>query len=218
VAREKTGQKDRKHYSEEEWVDFVRNQLPQTQISAMQQHVDAGCTHCSAAANLWTRVDCMAARDASLEPPASAVRHVQQAFTALADSRHRKHLPLIPRLVFDSLWQPAFAGIRSGSGGSQRVIYKAGDVSIEMRLEPEPKSERITVAGQISIGLVQEQGFPAIPVIVASQTGSLASTTTNRFGEFHTAFVPERGLQIMFIITDEEPLVIPLESPGIRCG
>ena len=194
-------------------MDFVMHQAPQSQTSAMKQHLDAGCKRCAGMANLWSRVAQVASRELSFEPPASAVEHVRQAFSVLAESRQA----VIPRLAFDSVWQPALAGIRSGAPGTSRhVIYAAGRLSIDMRLEPEPRSERINLAGQISIRSEQDRNFPPIPVVVSGKTGSLATTTTNSFGEFHLSFVPEQGLQITFAMADQDEIIVPLDSSGIR--
>ena len=205
-----------KHYSAEEWVNFAMHQVQQNQLAAMRQHLHAGCKKCSAEANLWSRVAQLAASGVSAEPPFSAVQHVRQAFSVLAESRDTKRHTLIPRLTFDSLWQPALAGVRSVSDASRHVMYAAGQISIDMRLEPEPKSERMNLAGQISMASAEENEFPAIAVVVSGKTSDLATTTTNRFGEFHLAFVPEQGLQISFAIAGKQDILIPLESSAIR--
>ncbi len=205
-----------KHYSAQQWVNFAMHQAEQNEAAAMQQHLDRGCKKCSAEAKLWSRVAQLAASGVSAEPPFSAVEHVRQAFSVLAESRDRKRHRLIPRLVFDSLWQPALAGVRSVSDASRHVMYAAGQMSIDMRLEPEPKSERMNLAGQISMASVQENAFPPIAVVVSGKTGHLATTTTNRFGEFHLAFVPEQDLQITFAIAGKEDILIPLESSANR--
>jgi hypothetical protein len=210
------GKKHSKHYSAEDWVDFVMHQVQQNQLSDMQRHLDAGCKKCSEMASLWSLVGRVANREPSHEPPASAVQHVRQAFSVLAESRHMNRHVLIPRLAFDSLWQPALAGVRSGAGTSRHMTYAASQMSIDMHLEPEPRSERFNLAGQVSMASGQDRDFPPIPVIVSGKTGSLATTTTNGFGEFHLAFVPEQGLQISFAIAGKEEIVIPLESSWVR--
>jgi hypothetical protein len=209
VARRKMGKNN--HYAAEDWVDFVMHQIQQDKALEMQMHLDAGCGKCSGIVDLWSRVSQVANRESS-EPPLSAVQHVRQAFAVQSKSKHA----LIPRLTFDSLWQPALAGVRSESDTSRRVLYAAGKMSIDMHLEPEPRSERINLAGQISMVSAQDQDFPPIPVVVFGKTGRLASTTTNGFGEFHLAFVPEPGLQISFAIFGKEEIAIPLESSAIR--
>ncbi|MGC2764402.1 MAG: hypothetical protein WB607_02765 [Candidatus Acidiferrum sp.] len=200
--------KNGKHYSAEEWVDFVMEQLAQNRLSEMQGHLEAGCKKCSEMASLWNRVSKVASRETTLEPPASSVQHVRQAFTILANSKDAQ----IPRLAFDSLWQPALAGVRSASATSRHVMYAAGRMSIDMHLEPEPRSERINLAGQVSLATAQGRDYPPIPVAVLGKTGRLAATTTNGFGEFHLAFIPEQGLQISFAIAGKKEIVIPLDS------
>jgi hypothetical protein len=205
-----------KHYSKEEWVDFVMHQTPQSQTELMQSHLDAGCGKCGSIADLWTRVAEVASRESASEPPASAVEHVRHSFALVGESRQSERNTLIPRLAFDSLWQPAFAGVRSGSSGSRHVVYVSGRMSIDMRLEPEPKSERINLAGQISLPPMDNEAFPPTPVVVSGRSGNLAATTTNRFGEFHVAFIPEPGLQVSFDIIGKDQIIVPLDSTGIR--
>jgi hypothetical protein len=197
-------------------VDFVMQQTPQIQTSAMQSHLDAGCKKCANLASLWSRVGQLAKRDCSCEPPTSAVEQVRRSFSLMVESNSTEHKPLIPRIVFDSLWQPALAGIRSGFTGSRHVIYASGGITIDMRLEPEPRSERINLAGQISAPFQENEEFPPTPVVLSGKSGVLADATTNQFGEFHLAFVPEPGLQITFKIVGKEQIIVPLDSSGIR--
>jgi hypothetical protein len=202
-----------KHYSSEEWVDFAMNQTPQTQKAEMQHHLDAGCKPCAQLLTLWTRVGHVADRDRSLQPPDSAVRHVRAAFSSMARAHEAEQKPLIPRLSFDSLWQPALAGIRSTSSGPRKLLYKSKDISIEMHIEAENKSERVNLTGQISIGSQQGQSMPPIPVVISSEEGKLASSTTNGFGEFHVSYLPGADLQISFELTGGLIVVSPLSDP-----
>jgi hypothetical protein len=205
-----------KHYSSEEWVDFAMEQTPQSQRAEMQQHLDTGCKPCAELRSLWTRVGRIAERERSLQPPASAVYHVRAAFASLMKARQAERAPLIPRLVFDSLWQPALAGIRSGATSPQKLLYKARDISIEMHIEPENKSERMSLTGQICIATFQGQSMPPISVTISSEEGKLVSTETNGFGEFHLSYVLEAALQISFTLIGGVTLVIPLDSPAER--
>jgi hypothetical protein len=203
------------HFSAEDWVDFTMQQASPEQAKAMKEHLSTGCEKCTKLEDLWSRVAQVAGRDSGHEPPASAVRHVRNAFAILAEAEDSKRAPTVPRLVFDSLWQPALAGVRSAHSTLRQVHYQAGAINIEMRLEPEPRSERVYVAGQVSDAVRQGEGIAEMPVVVASRRGTLTSASTNRFGEFHLAFVPEEGLRISFGTNDKE-ISIPLEGTGIR--
>jgi len=203
-----------KHYLTEELVDFVTLQATAEETARIRQHLDAGCKKCSAAQNLWSRILRTASRE-TLLPPASAIQHVQQAFAIVAETRRPKRAALIPRLVFDSAWQPAMAGVRSGADTPQRVLYKTRSVSIEMHLEPVPRSEQVNIAGQVTLAEPTEL-LPPIAVLLSGRKGKLASTSTNDFGEFNLAFVPEDGLRISFAMADSEELLVPLDGSGLR--
>ena len=206
--------KDSRHYSTEELVDFVTLQATVDDSARIRQHLDAGCKKCSAGQNLWSRVLRTASRE-TLLPPASTIQHVQQAFAIVAETRRPKRAALIPRLVFDSAWQPAMAGVRSGADTPQRVLYKTRSVSIEMHLEPVPRSEQVNIAGQVTLA-EQTELLPPIAVLLSGRKGKLASTSTNDFGEFNLAFVPEEGLRISFAMADSEELLVPLDGSGLR--
>lgn len=206
-----------KHYSSEQWVDFVMNQTTQSQGAEMQGHLDSGCQSCSQLLGLWKRVSQFAARERSLEPPDSAVRHVQAAFANIARAQKAERMPLIPRLSFDSLWQAtAPAGIRSASAGPRKLLYKVKDITIEIHTESEGHSERSTLTGQISIGSLQGQTLPPIPVVISGKSGKLASTETTGFGEFHLSYLAEADSQITLVLPDRSKIVIPLDDQGGR--
>jgi hypothetical protein len=214
-SEELMAKKQNTHFSVEDWVDFTTQQAPPEEVKAMKQHLTTGCAKCTKLEYLWSHVAEVASRDSGHEPPASAVHHVCNAFAILAEAEGSKRAPTVPRLVFDSLWQPALAGVRSAHSTLRQVHYQAGAINIEMRLEPEPRSERVYVAGQVSDAVRQGEGIAEMPVVVASRRGTLTSASTNRFGEFHLAFVPEEGLRISFGTNDKE-ISIPLEGTGIR--
>lgn len=208
--------KENAHFSSEDWVDFAMKQASQEQAKSMQQHLDEGCGKCSKLSQFWNHVTQVASRESEHAPPESAVRHVRNVFAMNAEAEKSKRAVTIPRLVFDNLWQPALAGIRAVPSSSRQVMYMAGDISIEMRLEPEPRSERINVAGQITKAASQSSDITAMSVIVTGDRGPVTTASTNRFGEFHLTFVPEEGLRISFGLVNEKELSIPLDGIGVQ--
>lgn len=204
-----------KHYSLEQWVDFVNGKLTSELSEAMRAHLGEKCASCSEMLNVWTRVKQMARREANYEVPDSAVRHVSAAFTLLAQPEKLKRGFEIPRLVFDSLWQPAVAGVRAATGMPRQVLYKAGEVAIEMSVDSEPLSERVNITGQVHDTTKQGEGLEEILVVVASGKRTMAQTKTNRFGEFQLSFVPEKGLRITFRLVRGKDLSVPLDERGV---
>jgi hypothetical protein len=198
-----------KHFATEEWVDFVNGALSPERMQAMQHHLNADCGRCSKVVELWRRVRQAAKRESEYAAPESAVRHVRNAF-AMAHPLGAGRSFEIPRLVFDSLWRPAAVGVRSSATTPRQVIYRAGRIAIEMQLEPEPNSERLHIAGQVSSAARRGEGLAEIPVVVSGTSGKLAEASTNRFGEFQLSFVPQGSLRISFGVVGDSQLSIPL--------
>jgi hypothetical protein len=204
----------KKHFATEEWVDFVNGELSMERMAAMQKHLDTACSKCSEVFQLWQRVSQAIKRESTYEAPESAVRHVRNAF-AMAQPLNTNRALEIPRLVLDSLWRPALAGVRSATSVPRQVIYRTGEIVVEMQLEPVPNTEKINIAGQVSLSAKQGEGLAEILVIVSTPKGRLAQASTNRFGEFQLGFVPEKNLRISFGVAGGKELSIPLDGMGV---
>jgi hypothetical protein len=206
---------EKKHYAAEAWVDFVNSQISTEQKATMHTHLNVDCESCSQAFQLWQRVSQAAQRESEYEAPESAVTHVRNAFVMAQPLKAQGRLE-IPRLVLDSLWRPAVAGVRSAATVPRQVVYRAGEVLVEMQLEPVPHTDAVNIAGQLSRTGGQDDGLAGIRVIVSTPKAALAHASTNRFGEFQLSFVPEKDLRISFGVVDGKELSIPLDGTGIR--
>jgi hypothetical protein len=205
-----------KHFASEEWVDFVNKQRSPQQMESMQRHLETGCEPCSKLLNTWTLVSRTAEQELDLQVPESAVRHVVNAFAVAAEPKRTSSIFEIPRLIFDSFWQPALAGVRSDAVGPRHLLYRAGEVSIELVLEPELPSERVHIAGQVSSTASRQPGCAEVPIVLHTRNQKVVEATTNRLGEFHLGFVPQEGLRISFGSMAGRELTIPLDGIGMR--
>jgi hypothetical protein len=208
---------EQRHFVTGEWVDFVRGALSPERAHEMQKHLDSGCGRCLKMVELWQRVRQTANRQSEYDVPESVVRHVRNAFAmtqALKGARRFRFE--IPHLVFDSLWRPAAAGVRSAPSTLRQVMYKAGDVAIEMQLEPVLHTERTNITGQVSNTARQGEGMANVPIAIASPNETIATISTNRFGEFQVHFVLEPNLRISFGVVDGKELFIPLDGMGVE--
>jgi hypothetical protein len=204
---------DKQHFATEECVDLVNGQLSVERMQMMQSHLDANCEKCSKTVQFWQHVRQTAQRDADYLVPESVVRHVRTAFIVAQPLGGQRRFE-IPRLVFDSLWRPAALGLRSASGKPRQMIYKAGDIAIEIQIQPEPQSDRVSIAGQVSNTARQSEGVAEIPVVLAGPNGKIAEASTNEFGEFHISFSPEPGARISFTVAGQRDLSVPLDGSG----
>jgi hypothetical protein len=200
-----------KHFSTEEWVDFVNEMTSQTQTKAMQAHLHEGCKSCSNTATIWKRVREAAGRETGAQVPESVLQHLQNAFVVMVQPKQKEGLFEVARLIFDSLWQPAESGMRATAATPRQMLYQAGGIVIEMRVEAKPNSDRMSIEGQVMDAVLKGKGIDSIPVQLLKGQTKLAETSTNKFGEFHLEFESSKGLQISFGIGEKKDIFIPLD-------
>jgi len=120
----------------------------------------------------------------------------------------------IAELVFDSLLTPQLAGVRSAAGvGSRQLLYRAGEVMIDVRFEANDDSERFAVTGQVFRDQGSKVGMTRIPISLISGKNELARTSTNQFGEFYLEHESaDKNLQVSLEVNSEKDVFIPLDE------
>ncbi|HTZ96909.1 MAG TPA: hypothetical protein VMB18_10960 [Terriglobales bacterium] len=192
-----------KHFSEADWADFVRKLVSPKTRMAMQQHIDDGCEKCATSLQVWQGVAAVAGKEAALAPPADIVRLGKSQFAAAAPEK--KHGV---RLVFDSLLQPATAGIR-GSVAGRQFLFETDDYYIDLRLEPKSAEERAWLVGQV-LSRLGKQVAEAVPVRLQRGKRAVAQTSTNHLGEFQLEFETATDACILIGRSQEDEIVLPL--------
>jgi len=198
------------HYATEQWADFVNGQLTGAESRAMQEHLDAGCEACSKSSTLWRQVEAAAKREALYEAPEWALRYVQNAFVATT-ALHRVHSRLrIPRLVLDSFWNAAAVGVRSAGATPRHLLYRSFDIAIEMQLEPELNSERVSMVGQVSNLAQGGEGLGGVPIRLTQSGRRIVEGSTNELGEFRFSYTQEKDLQFSLDLDNGEQIAFPV--------
>jgi hypothetical protein len=201
-----------KHFSTEEWVDFVNQALTAHQTEAMQKHLATGCKHCAETVSVWQKVRNAAAMEASYQPSTDTLRIAKAAFAASGLARKKKESPSLVEVLFDSFLQPAVAGARSAAVGTRQMLYKAGTYQIDVQIEPKPGSNRIVVTGQLlALGQPGTAGRD-IQVTLSNNRGHSAIATTNQFGEFSGEIENSGDLELSIPSDTGRPIVISLRS------
>jgi hypothetical protein len=200
---------NKKHFADGEWADFVNGHLTDEQRRNMQGHLNTNCSGCLASLAVWRSVAAAAREESKYEVPAWAVQHVKNAFSAAAAPRAVKRGFRIPRLMFDSFWQPAAVGVRSVGLAPRQLHYKSGDIAVELRLEPEAGSERVSIIGQLTSKTQNSEAVQGVLVLATSIDGRIGEASTNQFGEFQLSFVPEGDVRLSFALHDGNNLSIP---------
>src|ERR1017187_3224809 len=79
-----------KHYGIAEWAAFARALAPETDLTAMQDHLSGGCSECRQTVDFCDRLAAVCGGMVGREVPESAVRLAQAIFPAQAPPRPRR--------------------------------------------------------------------------------------------------------------------------------
>jgi hypothetical protein len=202
-----------RHYSLEKWIDFARNVIGEDERIEMQSHLQAGCADCSKELSMWQRFHQVAGRESVFSPPAGAVRTVNAAFANRSAGRSRQAKSQIASLLFDSLRSPLLAGIRSADSGSQQLLYGAGDYRIDVRIEPQMDSEKVTLVGQVLNSADPDERLSELPVNLLKGNKLLATSITTEFGEFQIECQLEGSLRLVVLLHGPLKVSLPLIEP-----
>jgi hypothetical protein len=173
-----------RHYREELWIDFARGVAGSRDKRMIEKHLQAGCRQCEREAGFWKHVTELARRPLGPEPSPDAVRQAKALASNLGRGASRHAGRAVARLLFDSLSNPLAAGVRSGVFNSRQLLFATPDHRIDLRLEPQISSDKVSIIGQILN--VRNPGSMPVKIAISLFAGRklLGKTETNDLGEF----------------------------------
>lgn len=198
------------HVRDEEWVDFVRGTLAADRVAAIAAHLESGCARCARARDLWCAVVQAAGREELYTPPHDTVRVARSTFVPGGDQR--EHVPFLAALVFDSLREARAAGVRGPAALPRHLLYQAGPLSIDLRLESSPGAQQVVLIGQVADAGRPAAGTATCQVALLEGGRTLGAVSTNRLGEFALEFAPAAQLALLVKIQDRQPIHVSLED------
>jgi hypothetical protein len=198
------------HFPDQSWVDFVRGiGLPST--TEIEAHLRAGCPECKTAVDLWKGVGSFAAKEGDFAPPENLVRLVKLELAGQAAAISEPWT--IAGMVFDSAMRPLPAGIRSAAVTTRQVVYEGEGLTVDVRFERHPNSNRISAAGQVLDQQVPLRWLGNAAIVLWADGGQmLATTEANDYGEFQFEFESQDQLRISIATAGRRTLRIPLGS------
>jgi hypothetical protein len=201
------------HFSSRDWIDYVRNLASPQDAAAMTSHLKTGCDSCEKEKAAWTKLAAFAKTEAEFEPPENVVA-MAKALVQAPKPEKGLRLREIAELVFDSFLTPQLAGVRSAAGvGSRQLLYRAGEVMIDVRFESSDESERFALTGQVFRDQGSKVGMTRVPISLISGKNELARTATNQFGEFYLEHESaDKNLQVSLEVNSEKDVFIPLDE------
>lgn len=202
------------HFDASQWADLVRGLVDEKQRSAMEAHISAGCAKCRRTMEFMTQLAAVAVGEAAYQPPEYAV-HNARAIYALQEPEKVCILPrIIGRLVYDSFREPLPAGLRARHGLARHALYEAGDYSVDLRLEYERGTSKVTLVGQIADRENPGNPMADLPVFLVSGKKIVARAYSNEFGEFQAQYEPRRRLRLYVHSSRESGKRIDVALPG----
>jgi hypothetical protein len=128
--------------------------------------------------------------DTTFEPPAELVQWGVSLFQPLLQpSTGGKLRKLIAALVFDTFDQPLLACVRRVGAPPRQLLFRAGDVDVDVKIESMEANDRITLVGQVLS--TTAKFFDNTPVKLESHGIVRYRTMTNLVGEFSFDEVPK---------------------------
>jgi hypothetical protein len=202
-----------KHFSDAEWIDRVRGKALAPE--AMDLHL-AGCRRCRHARDLFGTVAEVARGEAAYEVPEGTLRSVRAIFDLQSPERVRILPQVLARLVYDSFAEPLLVGIRSRQRVTRQAMYRAGDYYVDLRMESEPETRRVSVVGQIANRRNPEHSVAHVPIVLTSDEEVVARAVSNEFGEFQLGYAPAKHLRLHVPVADSGNIEVALNR--LRAG
>jgi hypothetical protein len=185
-----------KHYGIAQWVDYTRGLVLAHDSSAMQKHLTEGCSECQELADFCSKISNICQDMAAVSVPEWVVRNARSIFPVREAAAPRRVFRIPVELIYDSFLVPAPAGLRATWQVGWQALYRAGDCSLDLRVEPELHSSRAAVIGQISNHVMPGDMMEGIAVYVKSGRVVVAETRSNEFGEFQMEYEQQGRLQL----------------------
>jgi len=152
----------------------------------------------------------------SYSPPDRVVRSVAGYYGLLQPWKVESPVAMIPSLVFDSFLEPLAAGIRSSQLSPRRLVYFAGDLVIDLRLEH--RARRLRLVGQAE-RRGPDPSVGEMRVAIQRETKTVARTRCNRYGEFQVELMSKESDEFSVVLSrGKSVVIIPLHGNRSREG
>jgi hypothetical protein len=156
--------------------------------STVDTHL-ASCAECSDLKQEFQILVAQLREDSSFEPPADLVQWGKNLFQPVMQPQAGGLRKIIASLVFDTFDQPMLAGVRRVGAPPRQLLFRAGDVDVDVKIESMEANDRITLVGQVLSSATKF--FDNTPVKLESHGIVRYRTRTNVVGEFSFDEVPK---------------------------
>lgn len=198
------------HFSADEWVDFTRGLLPPAKAALMQAALDENCGECRSSLQLWSTILESLPREREYQPSEAALGAVKKAYIPQKPWKWMLSAAEFAHVLFDSLQEPALAGVRSSAKASRQITVEAKPYVIDLQLESDFTRKRVSLTGQIFNSDHSKMAVNGADVVLLSFDELIRKTKANDLGEFYLDFGGEENLRLFISIRGERAIGIAL--------
>ena len=177
-----------RHVSLETLMNCIDGSASEAERSAAETHV-MNCKDCADQKQEFQVLVARLREDLAFEPPADALNYSINLFQPVIRPDRKSVPQFIASLVFDTFDQPLVAGMRRVGAPPRQLLFRAGDVDVDVKIESMEANDRITLVGQVLSNATKF--FDNAPVILESHGVVRYRTQTNVVGEFSFDEVPK---------------------------
>ena len=180
-----------RHISVESLMNYLDGKGLAEDLQTLESHVST-CSDCAELKQELQTLSVQLREDSSYEPPAELVQWGIALFQPLlqpATESGGKLRKIIAALVFDTYDEPLTAGVRRVGAPPRQLLFRAGGVDVDVKIESVESNDRITLVGQVLSN--NSKFFDNTPVKLESHGIVRYRTMTNVVGEFTFDEVPK---------------------------
>jgi len=178
------------HVNAEDLVNYLQGQCSDIETSALEAHL-LSCKECTEQKQEFHDLISRLQEDSSFEPPAELVQWGINLFQPLTQPQAARGVrrKIIGTLIYDTFDEPMLAGVRRVGAPPRQLLFRAGNVDVDVKIQSAEPNDRISLVGQVLSN--DPKFFDNTPVNLESHGIVRYRTTTNVVGEFSFDEVPK---------------------------
>jgi hypothetical protein len=169
-------------------MDYMDGMGTDVEKSTVETHL-VDCQECSEVKQEFQVLTMQLRQDSTFEPPPELVQWGVDLFQPMMQPEKSGLRKIIAALVFDTFDQPMLEGVRRVGAPPRQLLFRAGDVDVDVKIESMEANDRITLVGQVLSSATKF--FDNTPVKLESHGIVRYRTRTNVVGEFSFDEVPK---------------------------
>src|SRR5262245_25925957 len=126
----------RKHPAVDVLLDYLDGRASEEAVVQVQAHLEGGCARCRDELASWGRLLGAVERARGVAPLEAVVQRAVALFDDFVPAPSWWER-IVAALIFDSRTQPAVVGARSASGPAFQLLFRAGEMDIDLLCERE---------------------------------------------------------------------------------